>query len=120
MNGRMVALVVTLLIGAVGTMPAVAGRHGNNHQDSRNERAQSRDSGEVGTDNDGGRRGRDNAVRVSMDEAVGQVLSAYGGQVVAASSVSDGRGVGYRIRVLQEGGRVRTVFVDANSGAIRE
>lgn len=116
MNGRMMAMVVMLLIGAAGTMPAVAGHHGNDNQD--NERAQSRDGGEASSD--GGRRGSDHAVRVSMDEAVGQVLSAYGGQVVAASSVSNDRGVGYRIRVLQDGGRVRTVFVDANSGAIHE
>ena len=53
--------------------------------------------------------------QLTLDQAVARVRAAFGGRVVAATPV---RG-GYRIRVLLDGGRVKTVFVDAASGSIR-
>ena len=142
MNMRSVALFVLLLAGVVGATPAVGGRHGNNspadsragsgagsiaysRADSRAvEGAAARDSGNDrrgdAVDSSGGDGVARLPVRVSMDDAVGRVLSAYGGRVVAASSVAGARGMGYRIRVLQVDGRVRTVLVDASSGVMHE
>ena len=146
MNMRSVALFVLLLAGVVGATPAVAGRHGNNspadsRADSRADRiaysradsradsravdgAAARDSGNDrrgdAVDSSGGDGVARLPVRVSMDDAVGRVLSAYGGRVVAASSIAGPRGMGYRIRVLQVDGRVRTVLLDASSGAMHE
>ena len=136
MTMRNTALLL-LVIGAVGaTTPALAGHHGvdagiagsdlrDRHGDARGEKFARDDSAnDSAGDSAGGavspRQRSGDAVRVSMDDAVGRVLSAYGGRVVAASSVSSGQGMGYRIRVLQADGRVHTVFVDAATGAMRE
>lgn len=57
---------------------------------------------------------------MSLEEAADRVQSAYGGQVVAASPARNGGREGYRVRVLLDDGRVITVFVDADSGAMRQ
>ena len=119
MKLRSVVWLITLTFGTAAATPALAGHHGHN-DDARDRPSDSTVYAEAPRDD--GRDGRDGRVqtrdsaRVSMDEAVGRVLSAYGGRVVAASSVSSG----YRIRVLQDDGRVHTVFVDGYSGAMHE
>lgn len=57
---------------------------------------------------------------LSLDEAADQVRGAFGGQVIAASSARANGREGYRIRVILDDGRVITVFVDAESGAMRQ
>jgi uncharacterized membrane protein YkoI len=57
---------------------------------------------------------------MSLEEAADQVRGAYGGQVIAASPARAGGREGYRIRVILDDGRVITVFVDAESGAMRQ
>ncbi len=58
--------------------------------------------------------------RIGLDEAVAMVHGRYGGRILAASAgIFRGRN-GYRIRVMTEDGRVYTVFVDAQSGAMSE
>lgn len=57
---------------------------------------------------------------MSLDEAADQVRGAYGGQVIAASPTRSGGREGYRIRVILDDGRVITVFVDAETGAMRQ
>ena len=56
---------------------------------------------------------------LSLEEAADRVQGAYGGRVVAAQAVRAGGHEGFRIRVLLDDGRVITVFVDADSGAMR-
>ncbi len=54
----------------------------------------------------------------TLDEAVAVVKKAVGGQVLKAESIeSEGR-LTHRIRVLTEGGRVRTFVVDAQDGLV--
>ena len=57
---------------------------------------------------------------MSIEEAADQVRGAYGGQVIAASPARAGGREGYRIRVILDDGRVITVFVDAESGTMRQ
>ena len=56
---------------------------------------------------------------LSLEEAADRVQGAYGGRVVAAQPVRAGGHEGFRIRVLLDDGRVITVFVDADSRAMR-
>ncbi len=48
--------------------------------------------------------------RMSAEQASAMVQRSYGGRVVAVK----GSGDGYNVRVLLDGGRVKTVFVAAN------
>ena len=57
---------------------------------------------------------------LSLDEAADRVQGAFGGRVVAAQPVRAGGRDGFRVRVLLDDGRVITVFVDADSGAMRQ
>ena len=55
---------------------------------------------------------------VSLDEAVSMVRKRYGGRVINADTRKDnGRRV-HVIKILSDGGRVRTVKVDAQSGNV--
>lgn len=83
----------SVLLGAVVATPAAAAR-GPSMQDVR--------------------------MAMSLDEAADQVRGAYGGQVIAASPARAGGREGYRIRVILDDGRVITVFVDAETGAMRQ
>lgn len=55
---------------------------------------------------------------ISLEEATEIVRRAYGGRVLSASPVSKNGKHGYQVRVLLDGGRVKTVFVDSN-GSVR-
>lgn len=57
--------------------------------------------------------------KISLDEAVRRVQAATGGRVVSAAPARRGDREGYRVRVLLEGGRVVTYFVDGESGAMQ-
>lgn len=59
------------------------------------------------------------AGQISLDEAVRQVKAATGGRVVSSGPAKRRGRSGYRIRVVVEGGRVMTYFVDAESGAMQ-
>jgi hypothetical protein len=54
--------------------------------------------------------------QVSLAEATRMVQQRYGGQVLRAEAKRDKGRTVYRIRVLSEDGRVRTVHVDAATG----
>ncbi len=56
---------------------------------------------------------------ISLDEAVRRVQGATGGRVVSASVSKQGGRQGYRIRVVVDDGRVKTFFVDAETGAMK-
>lgn len=51
---------------------------------------------------------------ISLEEATEIVRRAYGGRVLSATPVTKNGKRGYQIRVLLDGGRVKTVFVDSN------
>ena len=55
---------------------------------------------------------------ISLEEATEIVRRAYGGRVLSASPTSKNGKKGYQVRVLLDGGRVKTVFVDSN-GSVR-
>ena len=57
-------------------------------------------------------------VAVSRDRAAKIARSATGGRVLSVKLTGNGR-PWYRVKVLTKGGRVRTVAVDAGSGAVR-
>jgi uncharacterized membrane protein YkoI len=54
--------------------------------------------------------------RVSLEQAVQTVARATGGRILDAKAV----GNEYRIKVLTKRGEVRVVYVDADTGAMRE
>ena len=49
---------------------------------------------------------------VTIDQAVARARSAYGGRVLSVTEVERSGTDGFEIRLLIEGGRVKTVFVD--------
>ncbi len=53
---------------------------------------------------------------VSVEQAAAMVRRAYGGRVLSASPVNRGGKRGVEVRVLIEGVRVKTVFVDSRGG----
>lgn len=55
---------------------------------------------------------------ISLEEATEIVRRAYGGRVLSASPTTKNGKKGYQVRVLLDGGRVKTVFVDSN-GSVR-
>jgi uncharacterized membrane protein YkoI len=82
---------------ALGALPAAAGGHGRGNDDNRGNDGGSQTSG------------------MSAEQAASIVRGAYGGRVVSVKP----SGGGYNVRVLLDGGRVKTVQVDAN-GRMRE
>ncbi len=54
---------------------------------------------------------------ISLSQATAMALSRYQGRVVRAEPVQMGERVVYEIRILGNDGRVRTVHIDAQSGA---
>ncbi len=54
---------------------------------------------------------------VGMDEAAAMVKLQYGGKVISAEEFGSPAGSRYRFKVLQPSGRLKTVVVDAGSGA---
>ncbi len=49
---------------------------------------------------------------VSLDQAADMVRRTYGGRVLSITPVNRGGEEGFRVRVLVDGGRVKSVFVD--------
>ena len=57
---------------------------------------------------------------MSFNEAASRAQDRYGGQVLSVKPASrDGRR-GWRVKVLVDGGRVKTLFVDERTGAVRD
>jgi hypothetical protein len=92
MNIRSRSLLAALLTAALSLtcLPAVADRGGGHDR---------------GSENDG----------ISADQAASIVKRAYDGRVVSVKQ----EGNGYKVRVLLDGGRVKTVSVDSR-GNLRE
>ncbi len=55
---------------------------------------------------------------ISLEQATAIVRARYNGRILSAAPARRGNDAGYRVRVLQEDGRVITVFVDSQ-GRIR-
>ena len=55
---------------------------------------------------------------ISSGEAAERVRALYGGRVISVSPANRGGAQGYTVRVLVDGGRVKTVFVDSR-GSVR-
>jgi uncharacterized membrane protein YkoI len=55
---------------------------------------------------------------LSLAQATAMAQSRYQGRVVRAEAVQQGNRVIYEIRILGDDGRVRTVRVDAETGAV--
>lgn len=58
------------------------------------------------------------SVRISLDQAVNMAESRYRAKAVKAQSVNSGDRLVYQIRLLSSDGKVRTVQVDAQTGAM--
>jgi uncharacterized membrane protein YkoI len=72
--------------------------------------ARDSDSGNGKNHGRGNQQGASQVQRMSAEQASAMVQSRYGGRVVAVKSAGDG----YNVRVLLDGGRVKTVNVAAN------
>lgn len=59
------------------------------------------------------------AAQISLDDAVRRVKAQTGGRVVSATPAKKGGRAGYRIRVVVDDGRVKTFFVDAETGSMQ-
>lgn len=57
--------------------------------------------------------------RISMGDAMQQVVQAFGGRVIQAQPATVNGHEGYRIKVLTARGEVRVVYVDAETGAMQ-
>lgn len=55
---------------------------------------------------------------ISSSEAADTVEQRFGGRVLKVETSREGGGVVYRVKILQDDGRIRTVSVDAKSGRI--
>jgi hypothetical protein len=55
---------------------------------------------------------------IGSGEAAERVRALYGGRVISVSPANRGGVQGYIVRVLVDGGRVKTVFVDSR-GSVR-
>lgn len=53
---------------------------------------------------------------ISKSEAAEMARARYGGRVLKVDEVNNGGRVVYRVRLLLEGGRIKTVNIDGNSG----
>lgn len=101
-NGPRKLLLTTLLTMAVALSgpPVMAGDHGHGHGSDRN-----------GSDNSG----QDSAnTGISAEQAASTVRRAYGGRVVSVKPEGRNGQRIYKVRVLLDGGRVKTVQVDSN------
>lgn len=58
------------------------------------------------------------AADMSAEEAAALVRSTSGGRILGVRRVDTARGPAYHVKVLLDGGRVRTYVVDAGSGEI--
>ena len=65
------------------------------------------------------RKGQSQDVAISRDRAARIAQSVTGGRVLSVKLRGNGH-PSYYVKVLTEGGRVRTVAVDAGSGAVRD
>lgn len=55
---------------------------------------------------------------ISKSEAAELARARYGGRVLKVDEVSNGGRVVYRVRLLLDGGRIKTVNIDGNSGNV--
>ncbi len=58
------------------------------------------------------------AADIGADQAAAIARGTTGGRVLGVRRVEQGRGATYEVKVLLEGGLVRTVRVDAATGAV--
>jgi uncharacterized membrane protein YkoI len=57
---------------------------------------------------------------MSLNEAASRAQDRYGGQVLSVEPTERGDRRGWRVKVLLDDGRVKTLFVDQHSGAVRD
>lgn len=55
---------------------------------------------------------------ISSSDAADAVQQRFGGRVLKVETSREGSGTVYRVKILQDDGRIRTVSVDAQSGRI--
>lgn len=56
---------------------------------------------------------------IGEQRAASIVKEHFGGRVLKVQFVSDNGGAAYRVKILNESGRVKSVLVDARSGELR-
>ena len=58
--------------------------------------------------------------KVTIEEAIGKAKEKYGGKVLSAKEIESKGPLVYKIKLLLPNGRVKTVFVDGESGEVFE
>lgn len=55
---------------------------------------------------------------LSINDAASRAQDRFGGQVISISPAEQDGRRGYRVKILLESGRVKTLFVEANTGTV--
>lgn len=106
---RHLAIAVLLLLFGQSVVPHALARDDDRGKDRGSERGQRDDRGQQRSDDGRGNGG------ISSGQAASIARGAYGGRVVSVQPGGDG---GYKVRLLLDGGRVKTVRVDGG-GSVR-
>ena len=120
MTRLLATLLACLAVSAGALAPDLAQASGRDRDDNRgNDRSRNQDDDRGndrgrGRDRDDDRKGSDR--RLSLDEAVAQAERRYNARAVRAEEKRNGDRIEYRIRLLDEDGRVFEVRIDAGSG----
>jgi uncharacterized membrane protein YkoI len=114
---RHLAFAILLLMFGQSVAPHALARDDDRGKDRGSERGRDDDRGQQ-RGNDRGQTSSDNgrgSAGISSGQAASIARGAYGGRVVSVQSGGDG---GYKVRLLLDGGRVKTVRVDGR-GSVR-
>lgn len=124
-----------LVLGASASLPVIAAdeewRPGHRQAQAQGQKRQNKQNNQNKQNRQTGQNHQNTAVEipvssfvaqpsVSAAQAAAQVRRAHGGRVLSVSPSRRGDSLGYRVRVLIDGGRVKTVYVasgQANSSA---
>jgi uncharacterized membrane protein YkoI len=62
--------------------------------------------------------GQGGAPALSLNDAASRAQRTFGGQVISITPAEQDGRRGWRVKILLDGGRVKTVFVDARTGNV--
>lgn len=62
--------------------------------------------------------GQGGAPVINLNDAASRAQNTFGGQVISISPAEQDGRRGWRVKILLDGGRVKTVFVEARTGSV--
>jgi uncharacterized membrane protein YkoI len=112
MMRKLLPLVASLALAAAALAPGIAQASGRDDSRKQDRGRDQDDDRERGRDDDDRGSGR----RISLDEAMAQAERRYKARAVHGEERRQGDRIVYRIRLLDQDGRVFEISVDAGSG----